>query len=212
VQPQQSPNIYYTNDINNYYSKFVHGNAYGRLGYAFPYDDVTPANETNESGALVVRGPLLLAMTVGGPVASLIPATPLSGVTCPTYPAAPAGAGGGGGSTYTGPKVFPYNPVVPAASCTVSSSAAVVTSTASPSKVAAYTYLGCWTDNNANRTLQHAMEFYSMTLESCAANATYNGYSIFGVEVSQDVYVCDVIQSMANFDFSTCTSAGSITC
>jgi hypothetical protein len=122
-------------------------------------------------------------MTVGGPVTSAIPASTLSGVTCATYPAGPpVGAGGGGG--YSGPKVFPYNSVVAAASCTVSSSAAVVTSTASPSQVAGYTYLGCWTDNTVNRTLKYQQQAYSMTLEHCAGNATYNGYSIFGVEVS----------------------------
>jgi hypothetical protein len=168
----------------------VHANAYEGIGYAFPYDDVTPADETNESGTLVDTSPLMIAWTVGGPVASLIPATKLSGVSCPTYPAAPAGGGGGSGSGgYSGPKTFPYNPVVAGPTCTVSSSAAIAYSTATPSKVAAYTYLGCWTDDNTNnRTLQNQIATGDMTLEYCAGNATYEGYAIFGVEVSMAVH------------------------
>lgn len=166
----------------------MHENTYDGIGYAFPYDDVTPAGEENESGTLVDTAPLMIAMTVGGPVSSLIPATRLSDVSCPTYPAAPAGAGGGGSGGYSGPKTFPYNPVVAGPTCTVSSSAAIAYSTATPSKVAAYTYLGCWTDNDVNnRTLQNQVASGDMTLEYCAGNATYEGYSIFGVEVSMAV-------------------------
>jgi len=127
----------------------------------------------------------MIAWTVGGPVSTAIPATRLANVSCPTYPAAPAGAGGsGGGGGSSGPKTFPYNLVVAGPTCTVNSSAAITYSTATPSQVAAYTYLGCWTDDSNNRTLQHQIASDDMTLEYCAGNATYEGYAIFGVEVS----------------------------
>ena len=40
------------------------------VGYAFPYDDVTPTNGVNQSGAVQDPNPQLLTVAVGGGNAS----------------------------------------------------------------------------------------------------------------------------------------------
>ncbi|KAJ5259407.1 hypothetical protein N7478_012388 [Penicillium angulare] len=66
VQPGPSSAEYYTTSPANFYSAIVHKYEVDGKGYAFPYDDVNPADE-NASGTVAAANPLSLAVTVGGP-------------------------------------------------------------------------------------------------------------------------------------------------
>ena len=66
VQPSGSPSSYYQNAITNHYARIVHAANLDGLGYAFPYDDVTPTGGQNQSGALQSGNPQLLTVAVGG--------------------------------------------------------------------------------------------------------------------------------------------------
>jgi len=69
VQPALNSSYFYTESPTNFYSKIVHEYEVDGKGYAFAYDDVTPDGAINDSGLLSDPNPLLLAITVGGPVA-----------------------------------------------------------------------------------------------------------------------------------------------
>jgi len=57
---------YYQNPITNHYSRIVHAANLDGLGYAFPYDDVTPDDGADQSGAVHDPNPSLLTVAVGG--------------------------------------------------------------------------------------------------------------------------------------------------
>ncbi|GAB7340734.1 hypothetical protein MBLNU457_7113t1 [Dothideomycetes sp. NU457] len=69
VQPALNSSHYYTESPTNFYSKTVHNYEVDGKGYAFAYDDVTPDGAINDSGLLADPNPMLLAITIGGPVA-----------------------------------------------------------------------------------------------------------------------------------------------
>ncbi|KAL8773723.1 MAG: hypothetical protein Q9209_001491 [Squamulea sp. 1 TL-2023] len=50
----------------NHYSRILHEVNTDRLGYAFPYDDVTPANGQDQSGKVADPSPRTFTVTVGG--------------------------------------------------------------------------------------------------------------------------------------------------
>ena len=66
VEPTATPNQYYQNGITNHYARIVHAANLDGIGYAFPYDDVTPTNGVNQSGAVQDSSPRLLTVAVGG--------------------------------------------------------------------------------------------------------------------------------------------------
>jgi hypothetical protein len=66
TQPGGTPADYYKNPITNHYSRIVHAANLDGLGYAFPYDDVTPDDGADQSGAVNDPNPSLLTVTVGG--------------------------------------------------------------------------------------------------------------------------------------------------
>ena len=70
VEPSASPSQYYQNAITNHYARIVHAANLDGIGYAFPYDDVTPTNGANQSGAVQDPNPQLLTVAVGGGNAS----------------------------------------------------------------------------------------------------------------------------------------------
>ncbi|GAB3233627.1 beta-1,3-glucanase family protein [Glycomyces halotolerans] len=55
---------FYRHPITNHYSRVVHANS--PIGYAFPYDDVTPNGAHDQSGAAADPEPGRLTLTVGG--------------------------------------------------------------------------------------------------------------------------------------------------
>src|SRR5699024_8646351 len=54
---------FYLHPITNHYSRIVHANS--PVGYAFPYDDVTPDGAPDQSGAAFDGNPRRLTLTVG---------------------------------------------------------------------------------------------------------------------------------------------------
>jgi len=63
----ENPADYYANATTNHYARIVHATLTGGLGYAFPYDDVTPNGGVNQSGAVSSGSPSQLTVTVGTP-------------------------------------------------------------------------------------------------------------------------------------------------
>ena len=61
----ENPAGYYANPVTNHYARIVHATLAGGLGYAFPYDDVTPDGGVNQSGAVSSGIPAQLAVTLG---------------------------------------------------------------------------------------------------------------------------------------------------
>ena len=61
----ENPANYYTNAQTNHYARIVHSVSLDHRGYAFPYDDVGPANGADQSGFVSDGAPTLLAITVG---------------------------------------------------------------------------------------------------------------------------------------------------
>jgi Beta-1,3-glucanase len=61
----ENPARYYANPITNHYARIVHATEAGGLGYAFPYDDVTPNGGVNQAGPVSSGSPALLSVTVG---------------------------------------------------------------------------------------------------------------------------------------------------
>lgn len=66
TQPGGTLADYYQNPITNHYSRIVHAANLDGLGYAFPYDDVTPDGGADQSGAVNDPNPSLLTVTIGG--------------------------------------------------------------------------------------------------------------------------------------------------
>jgi hypothetical protein len=60
----ENPASYYANAVTNHYARLVHAAEAGGLGYAFPYDDVTPANGVNQAGAVSSGIPDVLTVTL----------------------------------------------------------------------------------------------------------------------------------------------------
>jgi Beta-1,3-glucanase len=61
----ENPADYYTNAVTNHYARIVHATTLDGLGYAFPYDDVTPDGGVNQSGAVSSGNPADFTVTVG---------------------------------------------------------------------------------------------------------------------------------------------------
>jgi Beta-1,3-glucanase len=61
----ENPADYYSNATTNHYARIVHATETGGLGYAFPYDDVTPNGGVNQAGVVSSGSPALLSVTVG---------------------------------------------------------------------------------------------------------------------------------------------------
>ncbi|CAK7237044.1 hypothetical protein SBRCBS47491_009843 [Sporothrix bragantina] len=57
---------YYANSTTNHYARIVHATTVDGRGYAFPYDDVTPVNGLDQSGAVSSSRPARLTVYVGG--------------------------------------------------------------------------------------------------------------------------------------------------
>ncbi|KAL9942690.1 hypothetical protein D7B24_008843 [Verticillium nonalfalfae] len=57
---------YYQEPETNHYSRICHEVSLEGRGYAFPYDDVGPANGHDQSGCLFDSNPKVLTVTVGG--------------------------------------------------------------------------------------------------------------------------------------------------
>jgi len=70
IEPSGGPSNYYQSPITNHYSRIVHAANLDGLGYAFPYDDVTPTGGQDQSGAVNDPSPQLLTVAVGGGNAS----------------------------------------------------------------------------------------------------------------------------------------------
>ena len=66
VQPSLPPSEYYTTEVNNWYSAFVHRREVDGKGYAFSYDDVASSVAESVAGAVSARDPRLLTVFVGG--------------------------------------------------------------------------------------------------------------------------------------------------
>ena len=65
-QPEgENPATYYTHPITNHYSRIVHEEVYGNLGYAFPYDDVHPSGGISYEGRIQSSNPSHWTLTVG---------------------------------------------------------------------------------------------------------------------------------------------------
>jgi hypothetical protein len=62
---EENPADYYANAVTNHYARIVHATLTGGLGYAFPYDDVTPDGGVNQAGPVSSGSPASLAVTVG---------------------------------------------------------------------------------------------------------------------------------------------------
>ncbi|KAL8905923.1 MAG: hypothetical protein Q9171_006487 [Xanthocarpia ochracea] len=67
-QPNNPPvkGYYQGEHPTNHYSRILHEVNTDRLGYAFPYDDVTPANGQDQSGKVADPAPRSFTVTVGG--------------------------------------------------------------------------------------------------------------------------------------------------
>ena len=66
TQPNgEDPETYYTNPLTNHYSRIVHEEVFGNLGYAFPYDDVHPEGGISYEGRVQSSSPLKWTITIG---------------------------------------------------------------------------------------------------------------------------------------------------
>jgi hypothetical protein len=61
----ENPDDYYAATVTNQYARIVHATLSGGLGYAFPYDDVTPDGGVNQAGPVSSGSPAVLAVAVG---------------------------------------------------------------------------------------------------------------------------------------------------
>jgi hypothetical protein len=61
----ENPADYYQNATTNHYARIVHATTLDGLGYAFPYDDVTPDGGVNQSGAVSSGSPAAFTVTAG---------------------------------------------------------------------------------------------------------------------------------------------------
>lgn len=63
-----APKLYYQGDKvpTNHYSRICHDRNLDKLGYAFPYDDVTSANGQDQSGKVASGSPKHFTVTIGG--------------------------------------------------------------------------------------------------------------------------------------------------
>ncbi|KAL8825647.1 MAG: hypothetical protein Q9170_007714 [Blastenia crenularia] len=67
LHPDPSPKDFYPKGVpTNHYSRILHVVNEDHLGYAFPYDDVTPSNGQDQSGKVASGSPKSFTVTVGG--------------------------------------------------------------------------------------------------------------------------------------------------
>ncbi|GKT43740.1 glucan endo-1,3-beta-glucosidase [Colletotrichum spaethianum] len=72
-QPEgESVGKYYKDARTNHYSRICHEVSPDGRGYAFPYDDVGPANGPDQSGSLFDSNPKLLTIGIGGENAAAV--------------------------------------------------------------------------------------------------------------------------------------------
>jgi hypothetical protein len=95
----ENPANYYKNSITNHYARIVHAANLDGLGYAFPYDDVTPNGGVNQSGAVSSGSPTLWTIAVGGGTATASSSPSASASATATATATASSGGGGTGST-----------------------------------------------------------------------------------------------------------------
>jgi len=57
---------YYQNPVTNHYARICHATSLDGCGYGFPYDDVGPKGDVDQSGAVNDPNPQLLTVVVGG--------------------------------------------------------------------------------------------------------------------------------------------------
>jgi hypothetical protein len=95
----ENPANYYKNSITNHYARIVHAANLDGLGYAFPYDDVTPNGGVNQSGACPTRAARRCGRSRS---AAARPPAPRR----PTASASPTAATSGGGGTGHGQRVL----------------------------------------------------------------------------------------------------------
>ncbi|KAL2215423.1 hypothetical protein M432DRAFT_642469 [Thermoascus aurantiacus ATCC 26904] len=57
---------YYQNPVTNHYARICHATSLDGRGYGFPYDDVGPKGDVDQSGAVNDPNPQLLTVVVGG--------------------------------------------------------------------------------------------------------------------------------------------------
>ncbi|KAI1422884.1 hypothetical protein F5Y12DRAFT_760503 [Xylaria sp. FL1777] len=62
------PHTFYRRDPTNHYARLVHEYNLDGKGYAFAYDDVQPDDGDDQSGKVNAGDPVLLTVTVGGPL------------------------------------------------------------------------------------------------------------------------------------------------
>ena len=68
-QPDQpAASDYYMSNPTNHYSRIVHAENIDKLGYAFPYDDVTPTGGQDQSGKVASPDPVTFTVAVGATV------------------------------------------------------------------------------------------------------------------------------------------------
>lgn len=61
----ENPATYYSTPLTNHYSRIVHEEVFGNLGYAFPYDDVHPEGGISYEGRIQSSHPYRWTITVG---------------------------------------------------------------------------------------------------------------------------------------------------
>ena len=61
----ENPAGYYANPVTNHYAAIAHATTAAGLGYAFPYDDVTPNGGVNQAGPVSSGSPAQLTVTIG---------------------------------------------------------------------------------------------------------------------------------------------------
>ena len=61
----ENPADYYANPVTNHYAAIAHATTAAGLGYAFPYDDVTPNGGVNQAGPVSSGSPAQLTVTIG---------------------------------------------------------------------------------------------------------------------------------------------------
>lgn len=66
LQPFANESAYYSTSPTNFYSAIVHQHEIDGVGYAFPYDDVTPTGGSGSAGLVMDSQPVKLTIIVGG--------------------------------------------------------------------------------------------------------------------------------------------------
>ena len=104
----ENPANFYKNAITNHYARIVHAANLDGRGYAFPYDDVTPAGGVDQSGFVSSGSPTVLTVAVGGGTATGTTSTPTGSASATAAASATATTGGGSGSGGSGGSAYSH--------------------------------------------------------------------------------------------------------